>query len=348
MPFTAQELASIANGVLDFNIKGQPLLQTIQEKPLLDKFFSMQKTFGAAKEFISGPVKGTYTGGFMGFSGDDTLAFTNPSNLKRWNYSWYEVFKGISFTGTELKKGGISVTDTETGGKTSNHSDTEMTVLVDLLQDKIEDMMESFARGMNNMFWKDGAQDAKQAPGIFALLSETPTTGTVGGLSRASNTWWRNRVRLAIASDSSTYANQPLNTVMQQEVRQLRRFGGRPNFAPCGSDFLNALEGEQRKNGYFTQTGWAKNGGKIDISVADLTFKGIDFFYDPTLDDLGKSKYCYMIDLKHIRPYVMQGEDRKTHTPARPADKFVYYRGITWTGGLVADQMNCHGIYSIA
>ena len=347
MPFTAQELASIANGVLDFNVRGQPLLQTIQEKPLLNAMMKAQKTFGAGKEVITESVKGDYTTTIIGFTHDDTVSYQNTPNLKRVSYPWKEIHAGIQFTGTELKKGGISIVDSLNGAKTAKHSDTEMTVLVDLLDDKLEDMMEGWSRGMNNMFWKDGTQDAKQVPGVLAYITDTPTTGVTGGIDRVQNTWWRNRASLSIASSSSTWANQPLIRVLQQEYRQLKRFGGKPKLFPAGSDFLDALEMELRSNGSFTQDGWAKS-GKIDMSVADLQFKGTELIYDPTLDDLGRSKFGYWLDLRRIKPKVMEGEDRKTHTPARPAEKYVYYRAMTWTGGIVVNQLNAHGVYSIA
>jgi hypothetical protein len=45
----------------------------------------------------------------------------------------------------------------------------------------------------------------------------------------------------------------------------------------------------------------------------------------------------------------MDGEDMKQHSPARPPEKYVMYRGVTWTGGMVvADQLNCHGVYEVA
>lgn len=346
MPFTAQEIASIANGVLDYNVRGQPMSQTIQDKPLLKHMMKAQKSFGAGKDFITESVKGAYSTTIMGFEHDDTVSYQNPANLKRTQFAWYEIHAGIQFTGTELKKSGISVVDTTTGEKTATHSDREMTVLVDLLDDKTEDMTEGWSRGMNEMFWKDGSQDAKQVPGIQALLSETPTTGTTGGIDRAVNTWWRNRTSLAI--DVSTAGNQNLVTALQSEYRQLRRYGGKPTLFLCGSDFLEGFENELRAKGNYTEIGFAKNGGTIDASVADVAFKGVTLEYDPTLDDLGKAKYGYWLDPRRIKPKFMEGEDRKTHTPARPAEKYVYYRAMTWTGGLCVSQMNCHGIYSIA
>jgi hypothetical protein len=66
------------------------------------------------------------------------------------------------------------------------------------------------------------------------------------------------------------------------------------------------------------------------------------------LDDQGKSKYLYVMDTKHIYPMAVEGESMRNHSPSRPVDKYVFYRAKTWVGGLVTDQRNCHGVYSIA
>jgi hypothetical protein len=69
------------------------------------------------------------------------------------------------------------------------------------------------------------------------------------------------------------------------------------------------------------------------------------FKYDPTLDDLGMTRLCYMIDQKHIQLYAMDEEWMKQHNPARPENKYVYYRAVTVTGGMTCDQLNAHGVY---
>jgi hypothetical protein len=42
---------------------------------------------------------------------------------------------------------------------------------------------------------------------------------------------------------------------------------------------------------------------------------------------------------------VMEGEDMKKHYPARPHDQYVIFQGVTWTGAMIVNQMNCHGVY---
>lgn len=347
MPFTAQELENIANAALDFHMdKGKVHSQTIQDKPLLRRMMAAQTTFPGGKENITVRVKGEYSTSLQGFTGDDTVSYVNPANIKEAAYPWKEVHGGIQVTLTELKKDGISVVDSANSRGTTNHSQREMTALANLLEDKLEDMSEGINRDMNLMFWLDGSQDAKQVPGLQSFILDDPTSATVvGGIDQSANTWWRNRASLGI--NASTPANQNLVTTLQKEFRQLRRYGSPRHIFLAGSDFMSAFEDEVRAKGNYTETGWSDK-GRIDASVADIGFKGIAVEYDPTLDDLGLAKYGYVLDTRAIMPKVMEGENMKRHSPARPADKYVMYRAMTWTGGLVCRQRNTSGVYSVA
>jgi hypothetical protein len=346
MSFTAQELANAANALLDYHVRGPAMAQTLQDRPLYRDLIAGQKTFPGGKEFITWPIKGQYTTGVQGYTHDDTVGYANPANIKRAQAKWYEVHAGISLTLTELKMSGISVTDSMTGKSTSSHSEKDMVVLTDLLQDKIDDMMEGYARSFAEMLWRDGTQDAKAVPGITSFLLDSPTAaGSTFGVDRTANTFWRNRATLSI--NAATPGDQNLVNTLQKEFRQLRRFGGKPNKFYAGSDFMDAFEKELRSKGNYTLEGWSKQ-GKIDASIADLAFKGTAIEYEPLLDDLGKQKFGYWMDMSKINLQVMDGEDRKIHTPARPPEKYVLFRAITTTAALTASQLNCHGVYSIA
>jgi hypothetical protein len=283
----------------------------------------------------------------MGFTHDDQVTYQNPANIKRVVYPWKEIHAGINFTGTELKIDGISIVDSTTGKNTAEHTDRELTVLTGLLEDKLDDMAEGWAIGFNRMLWLDGTQDAKVTPGVQSIITENPAVGLTGGLDRAATVWWRNRAKTGANKIISSTANQTATKTLRSEVRQLKRYGGRPSLVLCGSVALDKLEAEVAEKGIYTQQGFANN-GKNDIGMAMISMRGVgDFQYDPTLDDLGKSDYIYFIDPKHIGLRVMDGEDRKQHTPARPYDRYTYYRAMTWTGGMTADQLNCHAVYQL-
>lgn len=347
MPFTVQELENISNATLDHHLdRGKIYSQTIQDKPLLKSFDAKAKTFPAGKEFLTVRVKGEYTTTIQGFSADDSVTYRNPANIKTATFPYKRIHAGIEVTFDELQKNGISVTETSNGRSTSNHSDREITALANLLDDKIEDMMEGRARGMNNMFWRDGSTDSELVPGIKSFILADPTSATVvGGIDQSTNTWWRNRANLGLSTASPTAST--IAKALQTEMRQLKRYGSPKHMMFAGADFLDALETELRVNGTYTQDGWAKS-GSIDVSVADTQFKGVTINYDPTLDDEGESKYLYIIDCNAIYPMYMEAERNKRHSPARPHDKYVMYRAVTDVLGLICKQRNTSGILSIA
>lgn len=345
MPISISVATDVANAALTYYVRGKAFLQTIQEKPLIAALSAKKKTFPGGKDNVSYPIQGAFmsdtSGFFAGYTASDTLTFTQAQNLLRAAYAWKELHAGLVITETELKMDGISVNDSM---KTSEHSEVELTRLTGVLQNRLEDYGESWAREFNEMLWSDGSQDSKAVPGVMALLTESEATGTVGGLSKATYAWWRSRLVLGINPSDQ---NQTLSKKLRSELRLLRRYGGRPSVALAGSAFLEALESEVQEKGIYTQEGF-KSEGKTDLGMADITMRGLGRFqYDPTLDDLGWSKYCYIIDPKHLILSPMEGEENKIRTPERPYDQFVFLRSMTWTGALGVNQLNAHGVYSV-
>jgi hypothetical protein len=361
--FTAGEIASIANASLDYYFKkGGVFDQTIQERPLLRLIEDRKKTFPGGKGNISLAVVGAYGDGsgndvVKGYTHNDTVAFFTPANIKRANYPWREHHIGLTLTHTELKIDGISVVDTN-GEKTTEHSKREMTVLVNLLEQKLFSLGEQYARSMNNLLWTDGTSDAKALAGIASMIKANPCVGTVGGIDQTAATgvtWWRNRARTAAmatqigtvpgdaVSGGGPVTSSPTNggallQALQKEYIQLIRYGGKPSVAFCGSDFLDALMVERRANGNYSMTGFANT---QDVSVGDTVLDGgTKVYYDPTLDDLGFKKRMYWFDPKNIFLMAMEDEWRNDHTPARPYNVFVLYKSITSTGQMVASQLN--------
>lgn len=348
MAFTSAELASIASAVIDYHMDtGKIYSQTIQDKPLLSALRKKVKTFPGGKDNLTVRVKGVYTTDIQGFEHDDQVSYGTPANIKEASYPYKLIHSGIKITDHELIKDGISVVDSTTGKDTVKHDAREKTALANLLDDKIEDMKEGTDRGMNSMFWEDGTQDAKEVPGIKSIIVDDPTAaGTVGGLEQSTHTWWRNRANLTI-SLSGGVSTQPMVNFLQNEIRQLMRYGGSPDLWLAGSDMMDEIEKELRANGNYTDTGWAAK-GTIDFGMGDIAFKGKKIVYDPTLDDMSEEKRLYAIDTKRIYPMVVDGENNKKHAPARPEDKYVFYRANTWVGGLVCRQRNSSGVYAFA
>lgn len=338
--------ADIANAALTFYVRGKALLQTMQDRPLLRILDAAKETFPGGKDNISMPVQGAtmsdVAGFFAGYTEDDALTFTQAQNILRCAYPWKELHAGLIISWTELKKDGITVTDSM---QTSEHSEIELTRLTAILQNRLDDFGESWARSMNSMLWNDGAQDAKAIPGMRSILTSSAAVGVTGTLDRATYAWWRHRYP---AVQAPSAANQTLSKFLRSELRQLRRYGGKPNQALCGSAFIEGLELEVQEKGIYTQEGFV-NAGKTDLGMAKISMRGLGTFeYDPSLDDAGLSKYAYVFDDRRIKLRPMEGEDNKVLNPERPYNYAVFLRSMTYTGGLVCNQLNAHAVYRVA
>lgn len=345
--FTISQIQNITASALDFYVKGKAMSQVIQKRPLMDDLLAKQKFFPGGKGNISIPIKGNYSTTIQGFSGDQQVGFVNPSNNRRAVFPWREHHAGISFTMSELKIDGISITDSATGAKTSNHSERDVTVLTGILDEKLEDMSEGWGRSFDAICHYDGSQDPLVMPGLLAFFPDDPTSGVLGGIDRAANAYWRHRTLVGASKITASPTNQTLTLTLRAELRMLRKYGGDPRKAYCGSRFLEGLESEVHAKGIYTQTGFASK-GRINLGMAEPELDGIEFVYDPQLDDIGYSKRAYLLDLRRFGIWTMEGEDRKTHNPARPHDRYVVYRSMTSTCGMALSQPNSCGVYEIA
>jgi hypothetical protein len=342
--FTAAELDSITASLLEFHVRGEARVQILQDRPLYNDMMSAKKAFPGGKQYITDPVTGVFTSSLMGYTGDQQVVFQNPANLKRTQVAWYEMSGGISFTQTELKGYGISVVDTN-GVRTSDHSDQELMVLTNGIEAKYTDLTEGTARSLAEIMWRDGTQDPLVPPGIRSIILDSPNTGVTCGIDRSVNAWWRNRASLGI--DSSTPGNQNIINTLQTEIRQLRRYVQNPKHKIyAGSVMIAKIEAELRSKGNYTLEGWTKGGGATDGGMADITFKGMPIQYEPLLDDLDLANYLFILDLNAIRWRPMQDEEWKVHTPARPPERYVVYRALTYTAAMTAVQLNSSGVYS--
>lgn len=336
---------SVADYTLDFYVRGDMLYQTIQEKPLLAWLEANKSSFPGGKQNISEPVKGSVmndtAGFFAGYTGDSALTFTQMALGLRAAFAWKEVHAGFVITHTQLKQDGIVVSDGETN--TAEAGDVDLVRLTGIMKDAVTDFGESWSRANNSMLWQDGTQDSNQVAGLQALILDSPGAGTVGGLAQATYSWWNSRSKLDLSASAE---NQTITKFFRNEIKQLRKRGGRPNKILCGSLFWAAIAEEYQAKGIYTQSGFT---GKNDIGMDSIAIKGIgEFEYDPTLDDLGRSKHCYVLDSRRTKMRPMENAHRLTFHPARPYQYLVFLKSMTDTLGLTVNQLNGQGVYAIS
>lgn len=360
MPLTADELSDINNGALETYLnKGKVFKQDIANKPMLAAFQEKAGKFPGGKEAVSVAVGSGYGGGsLVGYTGDDQLSHYNPTGSNRARYTWKEHYIGMVVTMTELKNDGIDVVEDGSDQRTREMSGREEQALINLFDEKNEKLGSDYNFSLDRLIHSDGSTDVKALAGIKAFILDNPFAGTTGGISRVANTWWQNDAMTAAANGaggfnkitSASTGGGVLITAMDTAARRRSKYANGQTSVRyfCGSDFIDAYKAEMRANGYYTQTGWS-SGNRPDGSMKDPSHGGLPLEWDPTMDDLGRSKFCEAIDMgaRGLRLMYMDGQRYKKHNPARPYDRMVMYNGISMTGVLVAKQLNTSGVYEI-
>lgn len=341
--FTADQLDQIVQSTLPFYIKDKLYAQADQATPALNAFREMRKTYPGGTEIILNARFGREQTWDLITSSDQELSFYNPSPMKQAKYTWEMNHLGLTFSWQEALAAGFSLKTGQNEGVPTPVSGQDKIRIQQFIESKFEQIDFDSRHGFSiDRIWSDGANGFA---GVPALITDTPAVGVTGGLSRVTNTLWRNRAKVGASAITPSGANQTLTQILRFEMTQLRRYGSAKHKAYCGSLFLEALRLEMTAKGDYTQRGFA--GGNTDIAVTGITLDGMEFMYEPALDDIDEADRCYIVDHNAIMLYMHSGNDMTVHEPKRPHNLLAYYKSILWSGSMIANRLNSSGVYEV-
>lgn len=356
MPFTAYELQEAGKAALDYYVKNNLVDQVNTERPLYKKLKAKAKTAPGNKENIVEQIRKSNSANFQWFNGSKIVTYNKRYNIEQPKYPWRSAHDGFALEEDRMIQNGIQVTDSGPGG---NFSQTEYSQLTNLLKEETEALGLGFEEKFDQALHLDGSSDVDAITGLDALISLTPTVGVVGGLDAATEVYWRNGVATGLTVTPTT------GTILDQlEVlwRVAIRNGGHPDFLLVGSDFLDGYRN------FMLKTYGRVNYGATELKSVDggsphvqgvstgIFFKGVEMIWDPVFAELDAlyapgtpwEKRCYGINTRHLTLRPLQGQDMITRKPPRAYNKYEYYWGMTWRGGLTTNRRNAHFVAAIA
>lgn len=344
MAISTADLAIIANYAITNYIK-KNTDQLVQDRPLLKWLFAHKEKMLAGPGESENVIK-DYGSNFAFGYGDGAITFNERNPTVHNLFSWARATDAFKISHDRLVAAGIMVHEGKRGE--FHTSDNEKAIISNLFADNMYVLKEGFYKNLDLALHRDGTSSSDAVAGLDALVSTTPTTGTVGNISRATNAWWRN-----YAAASITQAN--LINEMEKGWRSCIRNGGRPDFIIAGSAFIDAY----RSTITLTQNVDAGSVKKIEGATGSgretgLYFKGIPIEWDPTMDDLGTiestapvpwAKRCYFLNSDHLK-YKDNGVD--VVQPARPHNVLAVFQMMVWRGLMSSNRLSAHAVLSIA
>jgi len=351
MPFSSSEITDAGKIGLDFYVKNEPIDQVGVDRPLY-RYLSGRKTSApGAKQYIVEQLRYRYQSNFQWFNGSQVVTYNRRQPIEQANYAWRAAHDGFALDEDRLIQNGISVDDDGPGGKAS---DAERIQLTNLLKEQNEILRLGFQEKFSHALHLDGTQSSDAITGVDALVSLTPTTGTVGGIDRsnAANAYWRN---YAITGLTTTTTTGNILDYMEIAWRACVRNGGKPTFIEAGSTFIDGFRNFMFKSfGRLDYEGVSER--IIEGGTKQLTFHGVPLVWSPEFADLDTlyapgtpwEKRAYFVNGQHLKCRPIEGQDMITRKPPRAYDKYEYYWGLTWRGAVTMNRSNAQAVLAVA
>jgi len=160
-------LRNRAKEIADNVTEKNALLSTLKSKGKI-------RMLDGGREIVK-PIYYDETGTFQYYNGYDTLDISPSDVITSATYNWKNAAVNVSISGEEERQ----------------NMGSER--IFDLLESRIVNAMNTMANNINEGMYSDGTgSGGKEVGGLQLLVADDPTTGTPGGIDRATFTFWRN------------------------------------------------------------------------------------------------------------------------------------------------------------
>ncbi len=196
-------------------------------------------------------------GTFKRYSGYDVLNISPSDVMTSSAYSFAQAAVAVTISGLE---------ELQNAGKEQ---------IIDLMIARIENAERTMKNNLSSDFYSDGTADGgKQVGGLQLLVADTPTSGTVGGISRTDWPFWRNTSK-SFATEGLTPGTATIQTMMNRTWQAIVRGADKPDLIIAGDVYwryyLESLQAIQR----ITSDSSAMAGFQsLKFMTADVVFDG--------------------------------------------------------------------------
>ena len=208
--------------------------------------------------------------------------------------------------------------------------------MIDLMEGRIGVAEATIANLLAGGVYSDGsAAGGKQVTGLDAAVPVTPTTGTYGGIDRATWTFWRSKTTTVGTAVSSSNVQGYLNTMWASLVRGMDR----PDLLPMDPIWWGAYAASLQLIQRFAGTETAK------LGFPTMKFMDADVVLDGGIGGFCPTKTMFMLNTKYIfwRPHA-----QRNMVPLSPNKRYAINQDaevqiLGWAGNLTTSGAQFQG-----
>lgn len=231
--------------------------------------------------------------------------------------------------------------------------------IFDLAKALEDQALSSIQHQMNDHMYADGTgNSSKRITGLDASLSEDPTTGTVYGINRATETWWRSQIQDDGSGTSAVPAYASTEYTMRKGMNALytkcgRGKGGKsryPDLGLCSEVYLEAYDDMCNAIGQRFV-----NQDTADAGFQNLMFRGTTIIQDEdaptdqtntsTTTAAGPAQKCYFINSEFVEMAYAPRRNFRTRGKQDVINQDAIVDHILWSGNLCVKQPRRCGVH---
>jgi len=160
--------------------------------------------------------------------------------------------------------------------------------------------------------------------GLASLIPDDPTTGTLGGISRAAETQWRTSSYDFAGGLNATNIEEAFDDVLLD----LTLKSDKPDLILAGRNIYRLYRAAVRDKIVLNLAETSNGKRMMDLGFGGLSHQTIPMLYD---EDCGVNK-CYFINSKYVRLHMLKGVNMRVKQLSSPWDTDASGSRIVWQG----------------
>lgn len=192
-----------------------------------------------------------------------------------------------------------------------------------LLKAKMEVLEESIKEKFGEYLYGAGA--GTDPLGLEALVPLDPTTGTIGGLSRAET-----QLRTSSYDFGGTLDSTTIEEAIDDVLLDLTVGTDKPDLILAGRNFMRAYRAAVRDKLVVNLSDLKKSGasGMVDLGFGGIAHDGIPIVYDENCP----VNRAYFLNSKYLRLHILKGVNMKVKELSSPWNVDAIGKRIQWQG----------------
>lgn len=196
------------------------------------------------------------------------------------------------------------------------------TAIFKIVKGKIMVLEESIKEKFSGYLYASGA--GTDPYGLTALIPDDPTTGTLGGLNRATQTQWRTSAYDFDGSLDETNIEEAFDDIL----RDLKLKSDKPDLILVGRNIDRLYRAAIRDKIMINLSDTGNGKRMFDLGFEGWTHNGIAVIYDEDCPD-NKS---YFVNSKYLRHHILNGVNMRTEDLVAPWNIDGFGKRTTWQG----------------